>query len=109
MNSSLSTSQRTENGTSGTNCPVNNALSAGADLRPFGAVLRSTFLPDRVLVLAVEGDNLDGHAGLVPFVAGKLARRGKATAYVCRSGVCRLPTTDPQEFAKLLLDEPATP
>ena len=32
-------------------------------------------------------------------VAHKVASEGKATAYVCRMGVCELPATDPEVFA----------
>ena len=34
------------------------------------------------------------HAGLVPLIRGKVARKGRATAYVCERGVCLLPTTE---------------
>jgi uncharacterized protein YyaL (SSP411 family) len=37
---------------------------------------------------------------LVPLVAEKKARGGAATAYVCERGVCALPTTDAEVFAK---------
>jgi uncharacterized protein YyaL (SSP411 family) len=40
--------------------------------------------------------------GLIPSAAGKTARKGKGTAYVCRNGVCRLPATDLETFIRQL-------
>ncbi len=65
-------------------------------------VLRSNFLPGKVLVLVREGDELQRHAERIPLVAHKVARKGKATAYVCNGGVCRLPTSDPEVFLQQL-------
>ena len=57
--------------------------------------LRRTFLPNRALLGAAEGPELDALALLAPITAGKIARDGRATAYVCEHGACRLPTTEP--------------
>ena len=61
------------------------------------ARFRSTFVPNRILVVVSTGQNV---AKLVPLAEGKLPLNGKATAYVCENRVCRLPTTDPEVFAK---------
>jgi len=37
---------------------------------------------------------------LVALLQGKVAQGGKATAYVCERGVCKLPTGDPDAFAR---------
>jgi uncharacterized protein YyaL (SSP411 family) len=57
--------------------------------------LRHTFLPNRALLGAAEGAELDALARLAPIVDGKTALAGRATAYVCEQGTCRVPTTEP--------------
>ena len=76
------------------------APTARADADPFLERLASTFLPNRILAVAVEGSDLDGQAEVVPLIEGKYAMEGKATAYVCENRVCDLPTTDPEVFAQ---------
>ncbi|MBI4364064.1 MAG: thioredoxin domain-containing protein [Candidatus Latescibacteria bacterium] len=71
-----------------------------AEAEPFLARLRATYLPNRILAIAAQGEDLDSQAKLVPLLQEKVAREGKATAYVCEGGVCKLPTTDPGVFAK---------
>ena len=74
--------------------------SRTSEAAPFLAELRKAWLPDRIVVVAREGDQ--EMARLVPLVANRSCRDGRATAYVCQGGVCKLPTTDPVEFAGLL-------
>ena len=69
---------------------------------PYLAKLRDAFLPNRVLVIASEGAELDALARIVPLVEGKVARDGRPTAYVCENAACELPTTDPEVFATQL-------
>jgi uncharacterized protein YyaL (SSP411 family) len=45
---------------------------------------------------------------LAPFTKGFVARRGTATAYVCRNHACELPVTDPESLAKILDDPPGS-
>ncbi len=66
---------------------------------PFLAQMRATFAPNRVLSVVTEGMHQQRTAEVVPWVAGKKARDGKPTAYVCENQVCDLPTSDPQVFA----------
>ena len=61
--------------------------------------LRSSFVPNRVLVVVTEEDAQGALSKLVPLVDKKVAREGRATAYVCERRVCKLPTTDPEIFA----------
>jgi len=81
---------------------------AGQDARraaePLLAKLRSTFLPNRIVVVADESQ-LDALAKVAPLVQGKLARGGETTAYVCERGTCKLPTSDPEVFAAQLAEE----
>jgi uncharacterized protein len=63
------------------------------------ALLREVFsryLPTRVVAGAREGE--DG----LPLLAGKSARDGRATAYVCERYACQSPTGDPAELGRQL-------
>jgi uncharacterized protein YyaL (SSP411 family) len=73
------------------------------EARPLLDVLRTRLLPHAVRVVAVAGDDLRETAALVPPLAGKLARDGRATAYVCRRGACELPTSDPSVLLEQLM------
>jgi uncharacterized protein YyaL (SSP411 family) len=75
------------------------AATSRKDAEPLLAKLRATFLPNRVLVVAVDGEDIAAQSQLVPLVKGKVSRQGQATAYVCEPQVCRLPTTDSAIFA----------
>jgi uncharacterized protein YyaL (SSP411 family) len=74
--------------------------AAGGDLASMLAPLRSAHLPNRVLVVATEGNDLRAHSAAVPLLEGKIAQQGKVTAYVCENRVCKRPTTDPEIFAE---------
>ena len=70
---------------------------------PFVNVLRRSFLPNKVVVITSEkGAENEAHAQLVPLIKGKVARKGRTTAYVCERGVCQLPTTDVDVFSRQL-------
>jgi uncharacterized protein YyaL (SSP411 family) len=79
------------------------------EAEPFLARLRTTFLPNHVLVVAVQGADLAAQARRVPLLRGKVARNGQATAYVCEKGACRLPATDPSVLAQQLHRNEAHP
>jgi hypothetical protein len=66
------------------------------------AAQRRIFVPNRIYVVATEGEDLAAKARLVPLLEGKRALGGKATAYVCQARVCDLPTSDPKVFAAQL-------
>ena len=72
----------------------------GGDASALLDVLRATYLPNRVLAVVTEGEELRRHAEVVPLLERKVARDGKATAYVCENRVCRFPTADPAVFAR---------
>ena len=74
--------------------------------QPFLDRLATTFLPNRILAVAVEGRDLDGQAAVVPLLSGKYAIEGRPTAYVCENRVCDLPTTDPEVFARQIQSRP---
>jgi len=71
-----------------------------AEAEPFLAALRATYLPNRVITIAVEGEDLRSQSKEAALLLDKVAQGGKATAYVCEGGVCKLPTTDPGVFAE---------
>jgi len=64
--------------------------------------LRTMFLPNRVLLGAAEGQELESLSRIAPIVAGKTMLHGAATAYVCERGACQLPTTDPSAMENQL-------
>jgi uncharacterized protein YyaL (SSP411 family) len=78
------------------------ATGSRASAEPLLAEFRSTFLPNRILAVVPEGDELADQARVIPLVEHKVAQKGKATAYVCERGVCELPTTAPDVFARQL-------
>ncbi|MFP8877104.1 MAG: thioredoxin domain-containing protein, partial [Myxococcota bacterium] len=65
-------------------------------------VLRSAHVPNAVISVVREGDQLDAQLPLVPLLRYKTARDGKATAYVCENRVCQRPTSDPALFSSQL-------
>ena len=71
-----------------------------AEAEPLLARLRTAYVPNRVLLVAAEGQPVAGLSHLVPLVEGKVAGKGQAMAYVCKRGVCDLPTADPVVFEK---------
>jgi uncharacterized protein YyaL (SSP411 family) len=69
---------------------------------PFLEVLRRTFLPNRALTGAAEGEPLAQLARLAPVAAARVAVGGNPTAYVCEGGACRLPAIAPEKLAEQL-------
>ena len=76
----------------------------GGNLAAMLAPLRTAFVPNRILSVVREGDELDRAAAVVPLVEGRIASKGRVTAYVCERRVCLRPTADPREFAKQLAE-----
>jgi len=69
--------------------------------RPLLDVVRRTFAPNHALAAASEADAPEV-GKLIPFIADKTARDGRATAYVCVRGRCELPVQDADALATLL-------
>jgi uncharacterized protein YyaL (SSP411 family) len=80
------------------------APSSPAETGPLLARVRATYLPNRVLTRVVAGAEAQTRTDLEPIVAGKIAIGGRATGYVCEARACKLPTTDPEVFARQLRD-----
>jgi uncharacterized protein YyaL (SSP411 family) len=74
--------------------------------------LRVTFLPNRILTVVTQGEDLAHQQLLIPLLESKIAIGGKVTAFVCEQQICALPTSDPavfeQQIAKVELF-PAAP
>ncbi|MBA2404539.1 MAG: thioredoxin domain-containing protein, partial [Bdellovibrionales bacterium] len=64
----------------------------------FTPILREKFLPNKIVSVITKGEQLKQHAQVIPLVEGKVVFDDKVTAYVCRGGVCKLPTTETQIF-----------
>ena len=79
------------------------ASCRGDDGEALQAVLRSTFVPNRV-ALTVPEARLADLAARVPWLEGKRPQGGRATAYVCRGQVCERPTSDPEVFRAQLAE-----
>ena len=58
------------------------------------------YLPNRVVAGRAQEDDEAG--GLIPLLAQRQARDGRATAYVCVHYACQTPTTDPEELSRQL-------
>jgi uncharacterized protein YyaL (SSP411 family) len=65
----------------------------------FVSVLRRTFLPNRALAGAAEGDGIARLGRVAAVAEGKVAAGGRTTAYVCERGQCRLPAIAPEKLA----------
>ncbi|HEY6099828.1 MAG TPA: thioredoxin domain-containing protein, partial [Anaeromyxobacter sp.] len=66
---------------------------------PFLSVLRRTFLPNRALAGAPEGEGIARLGKIAAVAEGKVAAGGRVTAYVCGKGLCRLPAIAPEKLA----------
>jgi len=71
-----------------------------ADADEFLRQLRHIYLPNRILSVLSTGDQVTRHGEYLPIVTNKKALRNRTTAYVCQRWICKLPTTDPAEFAR---------
>jgi uncharacterized protein YyaL (SSP411 family) len=60
----------------------------------------SRYLPNKIVAGRSPDDDEAG--GLIPLLAQRPAREGKATAYVCVHYACQTPTTDPEELSRQL-------
>jgi uncharacterized protein YyaL (SSP411 family) len=67
-------------------------------------VLRKQFMPNRVQVIVTMGEELTTHSKIIPLLESKFPMEGLPTAYVCKKGICLLPTSDPKELAKQIAE-----
>jgi uncharacterized protein len=71
------------------------------DTRALVDVVYARYLPNKVVTGRAPED--EEPAGLVPLLADRPARDGKATAYVCEGYACQMPATEPEELADQLV------
>ena len=73
---------------------------ASPDMQALIDAVYGLYLPNKVIAGRAEGD--EEPAGLIPLLADRPARDGKATAYVCVHYTCKSPATDPEELSRQL-------
>jgi uncharacterized protein YyaL (SSP411 family) len=71
-----------------------------ADWHEMREAMRQTYLPNKVLVISEQPSPDD--AKRIPLLADRVAIDGRATAYVCRRGVCHLPVHTATELVAQL-------
>ncbi|MCW8933548.1 MAG: thioredoxin domain-containing protein [Gammaproteobacteria bacterium] len=64
--------------------------------------LRKNYLPNRILSVISEGNDLELQTKTIVIAEGKTTRNGRTTAYVCKLGSCELPTDSPHIFSQQL-------
>ncbi|MBI4430917.1 MAG: thioredoxin domain-containing protein [Candidatus Omnitrophica bacterium] len=63
----------------------------------------SRFIPNKVVAFRPPSESaVRDIAELIPFIEDQRPLDGKATAYVCENYICKLPTTDMEQFEALL-------
>jgi uncharacterized protein len=62
--------------------------------------MQDTFIPHKIISIVNVGDELNAHSKVIKLLEGKVALKGKTTAYVCRNGSCKFPTTKLETFLK---------
>jgi uncharacterized protein len=82
--------------------PRGNRQAAQGLLEQF----RGVFLPNSILAVVCEGEELEGAGKIVPLLRGKQAEGDRAVAYLCENRTCRRPTSDPEELGRQLREEP---
>lgn len=80
-----------------------------ADAEPFLNEFRKEYLPNRIIAVVTEGNDSGPLQDIIPLTRSKIAQNGNVTAYVCESGICKLPTDDPKEFARQIKAVKALP
>ena len=71
----------------------------GGDLNAMLAPMPKAFVPNRILTVTTQGEDMAERGQLIPLVMHRVARQGQVTAYVCQNRLCLLPTSDPKVFA----------
>ncbi len=70
------------------------------DTQALVSAIYARYLPNKVVAGRAPDD--EEAAGLIPLLADRPMRDGRATAYVCEGYACKTPTTDPEELAEQL-------
>ncbi|MEW6171570.1 MAG: thioredoxin domain-containing protein [Bacillota bacterium] len=73
------------------------------DTQKMLSAVRSKFIPNKVVMARLEGEETAQIGDIAGFVSGFSSQEGRATAYVCLDHNCRLPTTDTSKVLELLM------
>ncbi len=73
-----------------------------AEMRALLRELHTRFVPSRVVLLVDSVETQQALAAGIPSIQSMNPLEGRARAYVCRNYTCRLPVTEPAEFAELI-------
>jgi uncharacterized protein YyaL (SSP411 family) len=74
----------------------------GSDTAEMLKALRNRFMPNKVLLFLPSEEPCPEITRLAPFTAQQRPVDGKATAYVCVEGACKMPTTDITDMLALM-------
>lgn len=74
----------------------------GDDLKSMVKMLRSRFLPNKVVLLRPDGEEPPEISRIAQYTGAQTSIQGRATAYVCLDYECKLPTTDPATMLELV-------
>src|SRR5215216_1410454 len=74
---------------------------ASPDTQALVDAVHASYLPNKVVAGRAPED--EEVAGLVPLLADRPTRDGRATAYVCEGYACQMPATEPEELARQLV------
>jgi uncharacterized protein YyaL (SSP411 family) len=74
----------------------------GADTGALIDLVRSRFIPNKIVLLADGGPDQQVLAQSLPFIGSMERLDGRATIYICQNYACRLPTSDVNTAAALL-------
>lgn len=72
------------------------------DTGAMAQAIRQRFIPNKVLLFLPTGQENPEISRIAEFTRAMKPLKGKATAYVCRSHACELPTTDADKMLDLL-------
>lgn len=87
----------------GPNYEVVIAGKPGArDTREMARAIRQRFIPNKVLLFLPAGQKNPEISRIAEFTRGMKSINGKATAYICRSHACELPTNQVDKMLELL-------
>ena len=86
--------------------PASEVIIAGtidhSDTKALLAVLRRSFVPNKIVVFRPESSAQPDIEVIAPFVQPYQSINSQATAYVCSNFTCSLPTSDPVKMLELL-------
>lgn len=72
------------------------------DTKNMLSALRREFIPNKVVIFRPGAEESAEIIHIAEYTRNMLSKEGKATAYVCRNFICRLPATDAGKMLELL-------